>query len=987
MILLAILYFAFHREVFSQVVEKRKDPITKPTKNITHLKEFNDQKERFLFPKERETLNRQQNSVSGEIYQAWVKHYSRGTGYGIDKATGIAVDNWGNVYVTGISEGSDIEYNIGMNKMVTIKYSPDGQEQWIARFDEQPKNHCEPAGIALDNDGNIYVTGFAGDWDKMGYATIKYTPTGNQQWVAYYFVTENSYNYARAVACDHLGNVYVTGDSYLSSEKHYDYATIKYNSIGEELWVARYNGPVNRADVISALAVDDSGNVYVTGWSNGDGHDYATIKYNNEGEEQWVARYNSGPGDWPVNKDHANDLVIDTCGNVYVTGWSYNSESYPADFATVKYNSEGIEQWVDRFDNFSNGADNAVGIEMDRMGYIYVSGNSKVSTTGTDIYTIKYDSDGSKIWTMRFNGGQAFDDIVTDLAIDDHANVILNGYTWSEDTGWDILTIKYNNEGRKKWVARYHRTENSDDYGYALATDHYGNIYVTGITGTPGQYCTIKYDSLGSEQWVAHYDGPGKPHYNFIDLTMDRCGNVYVTGYFYASHSYDGFVTIKYNSDGVKQWFAQNDNKGWTKAIAVDEQENVYVAGITTGENTGHDYTVVKYNQLGEQQWIAYYNGPANSFDDPCDIAVDKYGNVFVTGRSKSSSTQYDYATVKYNAYGVQQWEARYNKPENPVAIAEARTIAVDSSQNVYITGNIGTIKYSRAGDLDWISETDGIDIVVDEVEHIYVTGKTHTIKYDNTGTELWKVDCRGHKIAVDDSGNVYTIQGGYDYITFKFNKQGEKVWENRYNGSANSSDIAYSLALDKSAGVYVTGLSYGSSHTKDFLTIKYNSNGEEEWIARYDDFNNEARGIAVDDSGNVFVAGTTYEEGPHYDKYWSTITTIKYSSTPTKIKHEFSDRPKAYCIYQNYPNPFNSSTTISFSLQEPTLVTLKVFNLIGQEIDILVDETKSNGKYDIHWEPKDLPSGVYFYRFEARTLENRKRIAYHEIKKMILLK
>ena len=87
---------------------------------------------------------------------------------------------------------------------------------------------------------------------------------------------------------------------------------------GVDSWVARYNGPGNYTDDPAAVAVDASGNVYVTGESSGQGGliGYATIKYNSAGEEQWVARYN-GPGN---GNDSANAIVVDASGNVYVTG-------------------------------------------------------------------------------------------------------------------------------------------------------------------------------------------------------------------------------------------------------------------------------------------------------------------------------------------------------------------------------------------------------------------------------------------------------------------------------------------------------------------------------------------------------------------------------------------------------------------------------------------------------------------------------------------
>ena len=141
-----------------------------------------------------------------------------------------------------------------------------------------------------------------------------------------------------------------------------DYATIKYNASGQQQWVARYNGPGNGDDVASAIAIDGSGNVYVTGGSTGSAgdDDYATIKYNGSGAQQWVARY-SAPGS---STDYAYTIAVDGSGNVYVTGQSGSTEAL-TDYATVKYNASGTQQWVARYNGPANDSDIAVAIAVD----------------------------------------------------------------------------------------------------------------------------------------------------------------------------------------------------------------------------------------------------------------------------------------------------------------------------------------------------------------------------------------------------------------------------------------------------------------------------------------------------------------------------------------------------------------------------------------------------------------------------------------------
>jgi len=85
---------------------------------------------------------------------------------------------------------------------------------------------------------------------------------------------------------------------------------------------------------------------------------------------------------------------------------------------------------------------------------------------------------------------------------------------------------------------------------------------------------------------------------------------------------------------------------------------------------------------------------------------------------------------------------------------------------------------------------------------------------------------------------------------------------------------------------------------------------------------------------------------------------------------------PEGFDLAQNYPNPFNPSTTIRYSLPQSSFVTLKIYNLLGKEIESLVSGQKPAGEYEIHWTTKDLPSGIYLYRLKAgEYIETRKFI------------
>ena len=90
-------------------------------------------------------------------------------------------------------------------------------------------------------------------------------------------------------------------------------------------------------------------------------------------------------------------------------------------------------------------------------------------------------------------------------------------------------------------------------------------------------------------------------------------------------------------------------------------------------------------------------------------------------------------------------------------------------------------------------------------------------------------------------------------------------------------------------------------------------------------------------------------------------------------------DAPKSYAMYQNYPNPFNPTTVIMYQLPTNSFVTLKVYDIIGREVSTLVNEQKSMGQYEVTFDGSNLASGVYFYRLQAGS--------FVQTKKLVLLK
>jgi uncharacterized delta-60 repeat protein len=440
------------------------------------------------------SANRVSSQSLDDVQEGWVARYN-GPGNEDAGASAIAVDSSGNVYVTGSSWNPDTG-----DDYATIKYDSAGQEQWVARYNGPANGGDEASAIAVDSSGNVYVTGgSSGSEEDYDYATIKYNSAGQEQWVARYNGSWNGSDLPRALAVDDFGSVYVTGETiYTTGDIHAgEYATIKYNPAGQEQWVARYQHSGDNLSGATAIAIDSLNNVYVTGESD---FDYATIKYDSAGQEQWVARY-EGPGPLGNNADAGEGIAVDDLGNVYVTGFSTGSEGY-FDYATIKYNSAGQEQWVSRYDGPGNNWDLAGEIVVDESGNVYVTGES-VGTTypDYDYATIKYNSAGQEQWVARYNGPGNGEDNATGLAIDTCGNVYVTGASTAQGGVYDYATIKYNSAGQQQWVTRYDGPGNSYDVAGAIAIDGSGNIYVTGSSvglGADHDYATIKYVQIAT---------------------------------------------------------------------------------------------------------------------------------------------------------------------------------------------------------------------------------------------------------------------------------------------------------------------------------------------------------------------------------------------------------------------------------------------------------------------------------------------------------
>jgi hypothetical protein len=259
------------------------------------------------------------------------------------------------------------------------------------------------------------------------------------------------------------------------------------------------------------------------------------------------------------------------------------------------------------------------------------------------------------------------------------------------------------------------------------------------------------------------------------------------------------------------------------------------LSGVSAASAHGGSVSLVN-----TQAWVRRYNGPGNAFDQALKAAVDREGNVIVTGDSAGQTTDYDFATVKYAGDGTPLWTNRYDGAAH--GYDAAWYVAVDDADNIYVTGN-------SAG-----SGT---------------ANNIVTIGYSGNGTALWtncynRSGTNDHQLAgfaVDGAGNAYvlveTVYDVGDYTTLKYDALGNAVWTNHFKASTDSSEYPASVAMDQNGGVFVTGVSSIQMQGSSMVTLKYASDGTGIWTNRYRaHLYDYGRTITIDRAGRVLVAG-----------------------------------------------------------------------------------------------------------------------------------
>lgn len=751
-----------------------------------------------------------------------------------------------------------------------------------------------------------------------------------RQWVAHYNGPANQNDVLTSMVIDDSGDIIVTGSS-VGVGTGIDIATIKYDQDGAIKWINRYNGSGTGEDKGVKVVVDSAENVYVTGTTTGAGLDIVTIKYDRTGTQIWAMKY-SGSGD-----DKPYSIDVDDSMNVYVTGSTYNITS-GLDIITLKYNSSGVLIWSRIFNGSGNGNDFPIYLKLEGYNYCYVGGVTK--GTDNDYLVIKYNSrTGDLVWTRNYDSQT--NEILCAMRYKDADELYLTG-TKTVGTNTDIWTLRVNAvTGDTVWTNTYNGSTTGNDVPTAISLHANSRVYITGKTIAFGSYYDLLILRLnqanGSLEYENHYNGTANDE--DVGLAMIGGGSPMVVGSSFGINSARDIIFIEFQADLDINWVVRYNGimSNNDIAYAIGAYKNYeYVAGVSTMKNGTTDYILIKYVPIDSMKYRTVAQGDLTTKG----LSLKAYNSIGNFGNMRDSAFSRAFPKIKKGYAGA---------PGGMVL-----GLARPDSPNV-----CGWIRFMKGSALIGFLPNTGTPRGFDLAKGMNFLGELKNPKVEHHNNKL-AGELAALKINIAASDAEITPMGFGDLIF----DNGDTSY--KYNG----------YTIRQIAQLVDNFLSY----YRNYIGI--------DW-ARLDTIltkiNNAFRGPYVQVSKSpLMLSGVALVD---------TISFLKKNALAKQVRLEFKpemidNTPEKFALYQNYPNPFNPTTNIEFNLPEDAIVTLKIYNILGQEIETLIDEEiYLSGRSIILFNASGYPSGIYFYKMYAKTLESETQRVYVDSKKMLLLK
>ena len=567
--------------------------------------------------------------------------------------------------------------------------------------------------------------------------------------------------------------------------------------------------------------------------------------------------------------------------------------------------------------------------------------------------------------------------------------------------------------------------------GVSIATDNTNNVYTVDYDYNPaGDITLTKRDTDGNFLWSEKYDQTDNSKWEKATwVAVDNLGNVYVSGTLMSGYSNPvnaASILMKFDTNGNLVWRNVYENSfdgSYTKKCLIDSDNNIYVLGMGSGP-AGFVTKVKKFTPEGLALWT-YYD--ADGIGAPINFKFTPDNGLVITGRAIFGSVN-GYAKIDLDGNKIWSFPG-----VNSLTIGDSDG---DEFGNTYLVhgefitnGGTTVKKISPTGSLIWSNNyslagfrvevgTDNLPVVCGFPNQNSVGSSF--IKIDGNGNTVWfNPDADGTyalllhaQLMMDQYNNIYLAAGTlFEMAVCKVNSDGTSAYTITTSGSYAN---AFTLGSDYS--VYVVGGT--TAKINQTIPISTVMHVGAQTVTRELSGRAKYRGVdqvLVLDENNQPVAGATVranytgptngrtsavtgadgiatlyskfmrnpvgtwcfevisltKSGFTYDPNGNVITTqCESAEILTKEFFELTE----YTL-EAYPNPFNPTTTISFSIPETGFTSLKVYDILGNEVANLVNEVKDAGIYNVQFDGSNLTSGVYIYQLQTGEYTATKKI------------
>jgi len=725
---------------------------------------------------------------------------------------------------------------------------------WAKNFNGKGDFSDRYNSVVTDASGNIYLGGSTVNTDQnRDYLIEKLDANGNLIWRSVFPCNGGGPDEVKAIKLAGTNRVVVTGYGNHTGTGN-DFWTMYMDAAsGDTLWTRLFNDPtLNQYDQANDLAVDSQGNIIVTGEGDRDvtgvtNDDLLVVKYDQNGNLLWSQRFN----DIGDATDRGEKVVVDNANNIYVAGRSNNGAD--DDFVTIKYNAQGAQQWIQFVDY--GGIDRATDMGIDAQNNIYVTGR-RSNGADDDYCTVKYSSAGTLIFTKFFDFVE--DDRAEAIAVNSDGSFAVTGRSDANATAvlnYNYYTVKYDVNGNQVWALSFEGAGTNDDWATSIALNSAGDVAVTGFSdedpsaNIKNSMVTLLYSAGGAVVWTNTVASPGADE--GIDVTFSPAGKVIACGFKSTDLvNRDALCSIIQNGTSTEHSFGgEGDVSDNVREIEVDASGNLYAVGYSVKLDNDRDFFLLKLNTLGDTLWTRSISGSLYGSDEEANsLVIDPSGNIIVAGYIKNSGTGSDILVQKFSPAGVQLWSTVWDN--NAHESDRAYDVQTDASGNIYIVGKTDIDPVYTTNDQGFVAKFSSAGAV------LWTYTFNGTSNYADR-LKLLRINAAGEVIAVGRKGTATTSD---DLLVLKLSTGGQLTWSYTWDGN-NGYDDPVDVKLDANGNIFIAANASSAADlvNRDAALIALNAQGALQWEYLYDggqdDYTNE---VIVDGNLKMTVSSNS---------------------------------------------------------------------------------------------------------------------------------